>query len=119
MERHGYRSAQAEHLREDYRARIEARLQRHAGTAAGAASNTPVASDTAAASNTVAAAKTTAAPDAAAGLNRPQTLEEIRRQAREDWLRMRQEAVNASSAKSPSAAAGQTRESVDDDHLSR
>jgi hypothetical protein len=115
MERHGYRSAQAERLREDYRARIEARLQRDAGAAAGAASNT------AAAANTAVAAKTTAAPDAAAaaGLKSPQTLEEIRRQAREDWLRMRQEAVKASSANSPAAAAGQTREWVDDDHLSR
>jgi hypothetical protein len=113
MERHGYRSAQAERLREDYRARIEARLQRDAVAAAGAASNT------AAATTTAAAAKTTAAPDAAAGLNRPQTLEEIRRQAREDWLRMRQEAVKASSANSPAVVAGQTREWVDDDHLSR
>jgi ATP-dependent exoDNAse (exonuclease V) alpha subunit len=103
MERHGYRSAQAERLREDYRARIEARSQR----------------DAAAATNTAVAAKTTAAPDAAAGLKRPQTLEEIRRQAREDWLRMRQEAVKTSATNSPAAAAGQTREWVDDDHLSR
>jgi ATP-dependent exoDNAse (exonuclease V) alpha subunit len=113
MERHGYRSAQAERLREDYRARIEARLQRDAVAAAGAATIT------AAAANTAVAAKTTAAPDAAADLKRPQTLEEIRRQAREDWLRMRQEAVKASSANSPAAAAGQTREWVDDDHFSR
>jgi hypothetical protein len=111
MERHGYRSAQAERLREDYRARIEARLQRDAVVAAGAASNS------AAATNTAVAAET--APDAAAGSKSPQTLEEIRRQAREDWLRMRQEAVMASSANSPAAAAGQTREWVDDDHLSR
>ena len=114
MERHGYRSAQAERLREDYRARIEARLlQRDAGTAAGAASNTVPTTATAVAANTP------ADPDAAAGSKRPQTLEEIRRQAREDWLRMRQEAVNASSAKSPSAAVGQTREWVDDDQFSR
>jgi ATP-dependent exoDNAse (exonuclease V) alpha subunit len=112
MERHGYRSAQAERLREDYRARVEARLlQRDSVAAAGTASNT------AAATNTAVAAKT--APDAAAGLTSPRTLEEIRRQAREDWLRMRQEAANASSAKSPAAAAAQTREWADDDHLSR
>jgi ATP-dependent exoDNAse (exonuclease V) alpha subunit len=124
MERHGYRSAQAERLREDYRARIEARLKRDAVAAASSStqnslSSAGAASHTSAATNTSVAAKTTAAPDAAAGLKRPQTLEEIRRQAREDWLRMRQEAVNASSAKSPSAAAGQAREWVDDDHLSR
>jgi MobA/MobL family len=119
MERHGYRSAQAERLREDYRARIEARLQRDAVSAAGAVSNTAAATNTATATNTAVAAETTAALDAAAGLKRPQTLEEIRRQAREDWLRMRQEAVKASAANSPAAAAGQTREWVDDDHLSR
>jgi len=135
MERNGYRSAQAERLREEYRARIEARLQRDAVAAAasstqsslssaGAASRTAPApagsaSHTAAATNTSIARETSAAADAAAGLKRPQTLDEIRRQAREDWLRMRQEAVNASSAKSSSAAAGQTRERVDDDHLSR
>jgi ATP-dependent exoDNAse (exonuclease V) alpha subunit len=113
MERHGYRSAQAERLREDYQARIEARLQR----AAVAGADVP--SDSSASTNTAAATNTKAAPNAAAGFDRPQTLEEIRRQAREDWLRMRQDAVNASSAKSPSAAAGQTRVSVDDDHLSR
>src|SRR5258708_3175885 len=112
MERQGYRSAQAERWREAYRARIEAPLQRNAGAAAAAASNT------AAAANAAVAAKTTAAPDAVAGLKRPQTLEEIRRQAREDWLRMRQESVKASSA-NPPAAAEQTRELVDDDHLSR
>ena len=113
MERHGYRSAQAERLREDYQARIEARLQRIAGAGADVPSDTP------ASANTATAANASATPDAAAGFDKPQTLEEIRRQAREDWLRMRQDAVNASSAKSPSAAAGQTRVWVDDDHLSR
>jgi ATP-dependent exoDNAse (exonuclease V) alpha subunit len=106
MERHGYRSAQAERLREDYRARNEARLQRGA-TSATTATNTATATATAAA---------VASPPNA---GKPKTLEEIRRQAREDWLRMRQEAVKASSANSPAVAAGQTREWVDDDHLSR
>jgi len=113
MERHGYRSAQAERLREDYQARIEARLQR--AVVAGA----DVPSDTPASANTAVAANTTAAPNAAAGVDKPRTLEEIRRQAREDWLRMRQEVRQASSGNSPAAAAGQTREWVDDDHLSR
>lgn len=124
MERQGYRSAQAERLREEYRARVETRLQRDAVAAASSSTQNShasagAASNTAAATNTAVAAKTTAAPDASAGLRRPQTLEEIRRQAREDWLRMRREAVDASSAKSPAVAAGQTREGVDDDHLSR
>src|ERR1700722_7741784 len=113
MERHGERRAQAERLREEYQARIEARLQRAAVPGADVPSDSPASTNTAAATNTK------AAPNAAAGFDKPQTLEEIRRQAREDWLRMRQDAVNASSAKSPSAAAGQTRVWADDDHLSR
>jgi ATP-dependent exoDNAse (exonuclease V) alpha subunit len=58
MERRGYRSVLAERLREEYEARVEARLQR------------------------------LAARDAL--LAKPQSLEEIRRQARESWLQMRQ-----------------------------
>ncbi len=66
MERHGYRSFQAERLREEYQARVAARererqrdaaLQRPASAQANAA---------------------------------PQSLEEIRREARESWLRMRE-----------------------------
>jgi ATP-dependent exoDNAse (exonuclease V) alpha subunit len=57
MERHGYRSVLAERMREDYQARVEARLQR------------------------------SAARDAIPA--KPQSLEEIRRQARENWLQMR------------------------------
>jgi ATP-dependent exoDNAse (exonuclease V) alpha subunit len=57
MERHGYRSVLAERMREDYQARVEARLQR------------------------------SAARDAIP--SKPQSLEEIRRQARENWLQMR------------------------------
>lgn len=58
MERRGYRSVLAERLREEYEARVEARLQR------------------------------SAARDALPA--KPQSLEEIRRQARESWLQMRQ-----------------------------
>jgi ATP-dependent exoDNAse (exonuclease V) alpha subunit len=57
MERRGYRSELAERMREDYEARVEARLQR------------------------------SAARDAIPA--KPQSLEEIRRQARESWLQMR------------------------------
>jgi len=59
MERHGYRNELAERLREEYRARVEARLDKSA-TREGAAAA------------------------------RPQSLEDIRREARENWLRMRQ-----------------------------
>lgn len=102
MERHGYRSAQAERLREDYRARIEARLQRGAAVAMTEKA-------------TISAAAATASLDQGS----PKTLEEIRRQAREDWLRMRQQAADAPSPNTGAAAAGQARDRIDDDHLSR
>ncbi len=60
MERHGYRSVVAERLREDYEARVQARLDR-------------------------------ARQPAGEPTSQPATLEEIRRQARESWLRLRQE----------------------------
>jgi ATP-dependent exoDNAse (exonuclease V) alpha subunit len=59
MERHGYRSVVAERLREEYRARIEERLQRSV-------------------------AHESASPA------KPQSLEDIRREARESWLKHRQ-----------------------------
>jgi ATP-dependent exoDNAse (exonuclease V) alpha subunit len=58
MERHGYRSVVAERLREEYRARVEERLQRSA------AHESPSPS-------------------------KPQSLEAIRREARESWLKLR------------------------------
>ena len=45
---------------------------------------------------------------------KPQSLEEIRRQARENWLRLRQE-----SNRSASNSAANLQAHVDDDHLSR
>ena len=103
MERHGYRSAQAERLREDYQARIYARLQMAA---------MPVA---AAAAATAAASAVTPPPDA----GKPKTLEEIRRQARENWRLLRQEASKAQSPDTAAAASGQARDRLDDEHLSR
>ncbi len=60
MERHGYRSVVAERLREDYEARVQARLDRASHAGGEPTSRSP-------------------------------TLEEIRRQARESWLRLRRE----------------------------
>jgi ATP-dependent exoDNAse (exonuclease V) alpha subunit len=68
MERHGYRNELAERMREDYRARAEARLEKSAGREGAAAAELSVKNP---------------AP-------KPQTLEDIRREARENWLRMRQ-----------------------------
>jgi ATP-dependent exoDNAse (exonuclease V) alpha subunit len=77
MERHGYRNELAERMREDYRARVEARLEKSAG-------REPMPSQ----SNdrqTAAAELGVKSPAA-----KPQSLEDIRREARENWLRMRQ-----------------------------
>jgi hypothetical protein len=71
MERHGYRSDLAERMRADYQARVQARIER--GAAPELTSRAERALPTAPA--------------------QPQTLEEIRRRARENWLRMRQEAA--------------------------
>jgi ATP-dependent exoDNAse (exonuclease V) alpha subunit len=68
MERHGYRSFQAERIREDYQARVEARdKEQHLS----------------------------AAPE------KPKDLEEIRREARESWLRMRQGGAESTQAAAP------------------
>jgi ATP-dependent exoDNAse (exonuclease V) alpha subunit len=61
MERHGYRSAVADRMREEYQARVQDRLDKVAETAV------------------------------SASRAKPQSLEEIRREARDNWLRMRQE----------------------------
>jgi len=82
MERHGYHSVVAERMREEHRARVQARLERSAA--------------------------------------KPQSLEDIRRQAREDWLRLRQghaepTAAAPGAAATPGTATGRAR----DDDLAR
>ena len=89
MERHGYRSFQAERMRAEYQERVEARLARGADSHLAAA---PV----------VAAGSTVS--------EKPLELEEIRRRARENWLKMRQASAERS---------GTLREESHDDHLSR
>jgi hypothetical protein len=118
MERHGYRSVVAERLREQYQARVQARLERGAGRtvsvlekAAGADvpdanvpdANVPGANVPGAGS----AATKAAAPDETwstsvhtAAAARPQSLEDIRRDARENWLRLRQSQGYAESPRS-------------------
>jgi ATP-dependent exoDNAse (exonuclease V) alpha subunit len=96
MERHGYRSGQAERLREEYEARLQARLERAATT-----------------ERTAIAAPTPAQKEQ----NQPLSLDDIRRQARENWLKMRQEEAERSPVSREHGAAAQ--ESSRDDHLSR
>ena len=91
MERHGYRSAQAERLRMQYQERVQTRLERDVSRGAELERES------------IGAVQT-----------KPQSLEEIRRQARENWLRLRQE-----SNRSASNSAANLQAHVDDDHLSR
>jgi ATP-dependent exoDNAse (exonuclease V) alpha subunit len=72
MERHGYRSVVADRVREEHQARVQARLDRVAAREA------PI------------PAEPEAAQPAAGAPAKPQSLEDIRREARENWLRLRQ-----------------------------
>jgi ATP-dependent exoDNAse (exonuclease V) alpha subunit len=118
MERHGYRSALAERMRADYQARVAARSERTmvAVTQAGAkaakeAERLPQQSREASTQREASAqGESSPQPEASPQRAQPQSLEEIRRQAREDWLKMRQE-----SAHTASTGLGRSR----DDDLSR
>jgi ATP-dependent exoDNAse (exonuclease V) alpha subunit len=100
MERHGYHSVVADRIREDYQARVQARLSRHADRAI------PAGAD--------AAPSLPHAKEAAAN---PQSLADIRREARENWLRSR-ESQNQSQGHAESAPAA-TQKRVPDDDLAR
>jgi ATP-dependent exoDNAse (exonuclease V) alpha subunit len=80
MERHGYRSVVAERLRLEYEARLLARVQ--AGLANVASVSSRETSTTAESSHAMSGTK---AADA-----KPRSTEEIRREARENWLRLRE-----------------------------
>jgi ATP-dependent exoDNAse (exonuclease V) alpha subunit len=82
MERHGYRSHQAERIREEYQARLAARDREQ---------------------------QKGAAQHESAELERPKDLEQIRREARESWLRMREGRAEATPGP----------ENVRDDDMSR
>jgi hypothetical protein len=88
MERRGEWNAVAERMRAEHQARVEARVQNAAAQFSEAASVRPAAPRTA------------------------QSLEDIRRQARENWLRLREQQNAASNA--PSKSAGRAR-TLDDD----
>ena len=80
MERHGYRSAQAERIRSEYQARVQARQATHEASS----------------SHEPARSLESAQPhELPVSTNQAMTLEDIRRQARDDWFRMRQEALGA------------------------
>jgi ATP-dependent exoDNAse (exonuclease V) alpha subunit len=119
MERHGYRSVVADRMREEYQARVQARLERLERTEVPS-----VAAFTGAARESVVAASTIAAPKgrestAAETIEQTptpkrQSLEDIRREARENWLRLRQSQRQGLAEAAPSAAADKGR-NLDDD----
>jgi ATP-dependent exoDNAse (exonuclease V) alpha subunit len=81
MERLGIRSVLADRMRQEHESRVQARLERAAGR------EMHVASDPTAAEPTV------AVPAARAPTAKPQSLEDIQREARENWLRLRQSQI--------------------------
>jgi ATP-dependent exoDNAse (exonuclease V) alpha subunit len=78
MERHGYRSVVADRMRREFEERVQVRRERAAGREVHIPSEPSLAKP--------AAAETTAKAPVA----KPQSLEDIRREARENWLRLRQ-----------------------------
>ena len=86
MERLGIRSVVADRMRQEYESRVQARLERGAGR------EMHVPSEPAAAKPT-AAEPTAAEPATRAPVAKPQSLEDIRREARENWLRLRQSQI--------------------------
>jgi ATP-dependent exoDNAse (exonuclease V) alpha subunit len=73
MERHGMHSVVADRMREEYQARVEARLDRGADR-----------------EESTIAELAAAEPASKLAAAKPQSLEDIRREARENWLRLRQ-----------------------------
>jgi ATP-dependent exoDNAse (exonuclease V) alpha subunit len=93
LERRGHRSVLAEKLREEHELRVQARRER--------AATQPIGD------------RADGRTDASA--MRPLTLEEIRRQARENWLRMRQESANGPATGGREPAASGADHGFDDD----
>jgi ATP-dependent exoDNAse (exonuclease V) alpha subunit len=98
MERHGYRSVVADRMREEYQARLQTRAERLTGR------EVPVSRE-----------PTVAEPAAKASAAKPQGLEDIRREARENWLRLRQSQNQSQAESAPSS----TNDRVQNDDLTR
>jgi len=99
MERHGYRSEVADRIREEYQARVQARLEQGADRAIAEDPKPPA-----------------AIPDALEAAPKPQSLADIRREARENWLRLRQNQKQSQGAETAPTA---THHRAYDDHLER
>ena len=91
MERQGYRSEVANRIRAEYAARVQARLDRTAGQEVSPAG-------TSSAKLTANADSTAAAPAFRAVAVKPPSLEDIRREARENWLQIRERRMRGADA---------------------
>jgi ATP-dependent exoDNAse (exonuclease V) alpha subunit len=106
MERHGYRSVVADRIREEYLAKVRARLERSAdrGKSAGAEA-VPV------------------LPDVSEAAAKLQSLADIRREARENWLRLRQSQKQSQGQNHDQghaeSAPGAPQDRTHDDHFAR
>jgi hypothetical protein len=86
MERHGFLSVQGEKLRKEYQERVAARREREVGREHDVENSRDLSSD---ARHDV---RREGGHDVSGDRQRkPPSLEEVRRQAREDWLKMREE----------------------------
>jgi len=103
MERHGYQSVVADRMRQEYELRVQARFER----AAGREIHGP--------SEPTAARPTAAEPATKAPVAKPQSLEDIRREARENWLRLRQSQIQGQAESAPVIA----KDRVQNDDLTR
>jgi ATP-dependent exoDNAse (exonuclease V) alpha subunit len=83
MERHGYRSEVAERIRAEHQARVQARLERAGGR------EVPIRTESGVTEPAV-AQRAAAEPAASVPPAPPQSIEDIQRAARENWLRLRQ-----------------------------
>jgi ATP-dependent exoDNAse (exonuclease V) alpha subunit len=103
MERHGYQSVVADRMRQEYESRVQARLERVAGREMHVPSEPTPAEPTA------------AEPATRAPVAKPQSLEDIRREARENWLRLRQSQSQGHAESAPVV----TKDRVQNDDLTR
>ncbi len=103
MERHGYQSVVADRMRQEYELRVQARLERTAGR------------EMHGPSEPTAARPTAAEPATKAPVAKPQSLEDIRREARENWLRLRQSQIQGQAESAPVIA----KDRVQNDDLTR
>jgi ATP-dependent exoDNAse (exonuclease V) alpha subunit len=94
MERHGYRSVVADRMRQEFEERLQVRRERAAGREERVPSGPAFAKPTA-------AEPAVPEPAAKAPVAKPQSLEDIRREARENWLRLRQSQRQSQSDSAP------------------